>query len=39
MTLLLGEDLSLVVLANTLRGFVIPLTEGSLPAHPNGKPV
>ncbi|GHH90551.1 hypothetical protein GCM10017779_10080 [Streptomyces capillispiralis] len=26
---MLGEDLSLVVLRNTLRGFVIPLTAGS----------
>ncbi|CAL9483688.1 hypothetical protein GCM10010266_37370 [Streptomyces griseomycini] len=26
---MLGEDLSLVVLRNTLRGFVIPLTAGT----------
>jgi hypothetical protein len=37
MTLVLGEDLSLVMLGNTLREWVIPATAGL--SHPNGKPV
>ncbi|GAA5211593.1 hypothetical protein GCM10023323_43830 [Streptomyces thinghirensis] len=44
MTLLLGEDLSLLLADNTLRGSVIPLTSGGVargrvPVHPIGKPV
>lgn len=43
MTLLLGEDLSLLLRVNTLRGTVIPLTAGVLraarAAHPTGNPV